>query len=274
MHWLVFTDLDGTLLDSKTYSFTEAEDAISFMKEKGIPLIPCTSKTHEEVVVLREKIGINDPFISENGSAIFIEKSYFSDSIPSLEEKNGFGMVVLGKRYGEVIDFLAELKENFALSARGFHEMEVKEIVGLTGLTPKESALAKQRSFSEPFILLEDEQQKLAELLPIIEKRGFRLLRGNRFYHLLGQSDKGVALRYLKNLFEKYGTGKIYKTIGVGDSLNDLEMLKAADIPILVKKADGRYQQDIDLPNLIYSEDIGPRGFAQSVLSIIKEEKT
>ncbi|HID38614.1 MAG TPA: HAD-IIB family hydrolase [Calditrichaeota bacterium] len=274
MHWLVFTDLDGTLLDSKTYSFTEAEDAISFMKEKGIPLIPCTSKTHEEVVVLREKIGINDPFISENGSAIFIEKSYFSDSIPSLEEKNGFGMVVLGKRYGEVIDFLAELKENFALSARGFHEMEVKEIVGLTGLTPKESALAKQRSFSEPFILLEDEQQKLAELLPIIEKRGFRLLRGNRFYHLLGQSDKGVALRYLKNLFEKYGTGKIYKTVAVGDSLNDLEMLKAADIPILVKKADGRYQQDIDLPNLIYSEDIGPRGFAQSVLSIIKEEKT
>ncbi len=273
MHWLVFTDLDGTLLDSSTYSFAEAEDAVSFMKENGIPLIPCTSKTHKEVIVLRKTLGINDPFICENGSAVFIEKAYFAVSIPAFETKDGFVMIVLGKRYGEVVDFLNELKENYSLSVRGFHEMESEEIARLTGLCLEESALAKQRSFSEPFILLHDEQQKLNKLLPFIEKRGFRLLKGNRFYHLLGHSDKGKALLYLKKLYEKYGMGKSFKTIAVGDSLNDLDMLKAADIPILVKKANGQYQDGIDLPNLIYSEDIGPRGFAQSVLSLIKKER-
>ena len=272
MHWLVFTDLDGTLLDSNTYSFTEAEDAISFMKENGIPLIPCTSKTHKEVIALRKKLGINDPFICENGSAIFIEKTYFAGFIPGSEEKEGFRVVSLGKKYEDVVAFLNELKENHALPARGFHEMGTEEIAALTGLSLKESMLAKQRSFSEPFILLENEGDKLNKLLPLIKKRGFRLLRGNRFYHLLGQSDKGKALMYLKNLFEKYGAGNTYKTIAVGDSLNDLDMLKAATIPILVKKANGHYQPGINLPDLIYSEDTGPRGFARSVLSILKEK--
>ena len=273
MHWLVFTDLDGTLLDSNTYSFTAAEDAISFMKANGIPLIPCTSKTHTEVIVLRKKLGINDPFICENGSAVYIEKAYFADFIPASEEKDGFNIIVLGKKYEEVVAFLNELKERYALPARGFHEMETEEIAALTGLSAEESLLAKQRSFSEPFILPQDEGDKLDKLLPLIKNRGFRLLRGNRFYHLLGQSDKGKALLYLKNLFEEYGSGKTYQTIAVGDSLNDLDMLKVADIPVLVKKANGQYQEGIDLPHLIYSEDIGPRGFARSVLSVLKEKR-
>lgn len=269
MHWLVFTDLDGTLLDADTYSFAEAKDAVSFLKDRRIPLIPCTSKTHTEVIVLRNQLRINDPFITENGSAIFFENGYFADSGLDTITLNGFRVVVLGKKYEDILDFLKELKEKYGISARGFHEMDNSEIAERTGLSKTDAFMARERRFSEPFILLQNDEDKLNSLKPLIEKKGFRLLRGNRFFHLLGQSDKGVALRRLTALYHKYRRGKKFKTVAIGDSLNDLDMLQAADVAVLVKKKNGDYQQDINLPGLIYSVKAGPSGFSDAVFSII-----
>ena len=51
----------------------------------------------------------------------------------------------------------------------------------------------------------------------------------------LDDNDKGKAVRALKELYsEKFLE---IKTIGLGDSLNDLPMLEAVDVPVLVKRA-------------------------------------
>jgi len=273
MHWLVFTDLDGTLLDSESYSFAGAEEAISFLKKNRIPLIPCTSKTHTEVDALRKKLGIHDPFITENGSAIFIEHDYFPQPVQEAAVLGDYSVLILGRKYTEVIAFLDELKREYGLPARGFHEMDTSEIAERTGLRKDEAALARKRLFSEPFILLRNEADKLNGLRPVIEQRGFRLLQGNRFYHLLGRSDKGRAMLRLKQLFQTYNRDKQFKTIAIGDSLNDRDMLLVADFPVLVSKTNGVHQQGMDLPHLVYSQEAGPRGFADAVLSIIKKPK-
>ena len=49
---VVYTDLDGTLLDHHTYAFDEALGAIKALKDRGIPIVPCTSKTRAETVCL------------------------------------------------------------------------------------------------------------------------------------------------------------------------------------------------------------------------------
>ena len=46
--WWVVTDLDGTLLDH-TYDWTPAETTLRWLQQRGIPVIPCTSKTAEEL---------------------------------------------------------------------------------------------------------------------------------------------------------------------------------------------------------------------------------
>ena len=53
---LVFTDMDGTLLDHHTYSFEAAKPTLMTLAHKGIPVIPTTSKTFAELQPLREKI--------------------------------------------------------------------------------------------------------------------------------------------------------------------------------------------------------------------------
>jgi mannosyl-3-phosphoglycerate phosphatase len=63
---LIFTDLDGTLLDS-SYSFNDALPALDLIRERAIPLIICSSKTRAEIEHYRKRLDNRHPFISENG---------------------------------------------------------------------------------------------------------------------------------------------------------------------------------------------------------------
>ena len=65
---LVFTDLDGTLLDHHTYRFDEAAEMLEYLKARDIPLIIVTSKTRPEVLKLQQKLGIRAPFIVERAA--------------------------------------------------------------------------------------------------------------------------------------------------------------------------------------------------------------
>ena len=98
---LVITDLDGTLLDSETYSFDEALPAIRHIQTHNIPLILCSSKTRAEIETYRKQLDNGHPFISENGGGIFIPHGYFAAPVTG-EEIDGYQVIVLGTPYQEV----------------------------------------------------------------------------------------------------------------------------------------------------------------------------
>ena len=74
---IIITDLDGTLLHHRTYSFEEAKPALDLVRRQGIPLVICSSKTRAEIEVYRKRLDNNHPFISENGGGIYIPAGYF-----------------------------------------------------------------------------------------------------------------------------------------------------------------------------------------------------
>ena len=76
---LVFTDLDGSLLDHHSYSFDAARSTLERLDELGIPVIPVTSKTRAEIKQIRDALGNKHPFVAENGAAVFIPRSYFPE---------------------------------------------------------------------------------------------------------------------------------------------------------------------------------------------------
>ena len=86
---IIFTDLDGTLLDYASYSFAKAETALAYIKQRSIPLIICSSKTKKEILVYREKLGIKEPFISENGGGIFDTGSHLAPVSETLDLGKG-----------------------------------------------------------------------------------------------------------------------------------------------------------------------------------------
>ena len=55
--YVIFTDLDGTLLDHDTYEWKEAEPALDLCKKLGVPVVFVSSKTRAEIEVLRRQDG-------------------------------------------------------------------------------------------------------------------------------------------------------------------------------------------------------------------------
>jgi mannosyl-3-phosphoglycerate phosphatase len=266
---IIFTDLDGTLLN-EVYSYDSALPALTLIEKYKIPLVICSSKTRSEIELYRAKLNNDHPFICENGGGVFITIGYFGPNviIPAHHRalNNQYDVITLGANYSGLREALIKLrKEGFLI--KGFGDMSAAEISQTMGLSIEEAEMAKQRDFDEPF-LYEDKEQKIDDLLNSIKQKGLNATKG-RIYHLLGQSDKGKAVSILIDLYkQKYGA---VTTMGIGDSQNDLPMMEKVDIPIVVQKPDGTYDDSITIPNLIRAQGIGPSGWNDAVISFIPE---
>ena len=264
---LVFTDLDGTLLDHHTYSFEPALPALNALKEKNIPLIICTSKTRAEIEKWRLELRTDHPFISENGGAVFIPKGYFSHKFYFEREKNDYLVFELGTPYVQLKQSLNQIRRSLALKIKGFGDMSPEEVAELCGFSPQEAELAKKREYDEPFLL--DKESSLKKILETASYSNLQVTRGGRFFHLLGENDKGKAFRLLTDIYRE-NTEHI-ETIALGDSLNDLPMLRAADHPVLVQRPDGSYDPDVKLPYLNLAPGIGPTGWREAVFQLLNK---
>ncbi len=274
MNLIIFTDLDGTLLDIN-YSFREAMPALKLIKEKNIPLILCSSKTRVEIEHYRKKLKNTYPFISENGGGIFIPKDYFKINILKLsfniEEEKNYYLIRLGASYIDLKNALDELRSE-GFDVNGFGDMSVREIAELTGLNISDAKMAKKRDFDEPFVFKGD-KTSLRKLKRRIRHKDFNFTQG-RFFHIMGNSDKGRAVEILKELYAKQNRKMI--TAALGDSPNDIEMLEKVDYPVAVKKYDGSYDSQLikrlkQSKEFIKADDIGPAGWSRAVNKLVSK---
>jgi len=270
---LIFTDLDGTLLDFSTYSFQPALPALKALKERNIPLIFCTSKTRAETERIRQQTENTHPFIVENGGAIFIPKDYFSPE-PELttaftkeDKKNPeYQVIEFGISYTRLRDVLSQIQAQFPGKIKGFGDMSVEELAKLSELPQEEAALSKHREYDEPFVL--DEESLIDKIQEAARLSNLQVTQGGRFYHLMGANDKGIAASHLIDIFrQKFHS---IRSVALGDSINDMPFLAAVDIPILLPKPDGRHDSSVKLEDLIFAKDAGPTGWCDAV-SIILE---
>ncbi|MDH4078735.1 MAG: HAD-IIB family hydrolase [Nitrospira sp.] len=270
MTMIIFTDLDGTLLDSSTYSFEAAREALDHLLTRSIPLVVVSSKTQAEIEPLRTRLGNEHPFIVENGGAVVIPSSYFPFQLPAATSHDQYVLVELGTSYAVLRQALKEIEQELGVELRGYGDMSLDEVVRRTGLSRPEAQLAMQRHYDEPFVV-EDEQCPLETLTHAITARGLRWTKGDRFHHLMGVQDKGQAVHYLIDCYRRLADHDRDRliTVGIGNSLNDLPMLQAVEQPILVQQSNGLYETAISLPKLVLAPGPGPLGWNRAVLSLL-----
>jgi mannosyl-3-phosphoglycerate phosphatase len=266
---LVFTDLDGTLIDHDTYGFDEALTALDTLRQNAIPVILCSSKTRAEIEIYRKRMDLDGPFIVENGGAIFVPPNTFNKPLDGFIKKGAYHVMELGTPYTVLCRILKKIKSRERLSMMGFAEMTIPEIGAQTGLPVEEARLASEREYSEPF-LFNDEPAKLQVLYRIAKKEGLRITKGGRFFHLTGQNDKGRAVRILKGLFADAHPKKRLITVALGDSANDVPMLEQADIPVVIRKKTGDWMSLERIDSVVYSQNPGPKGWAEAIDQILQ----
>jgi mannosyl-3-phosphoglycerate phosphatase len=266
---VIFSDLDGCLLDRQTYSFEPAQAALRLIKEKKIPLVLVSSKTRVEMEGYRRRLKNDHPFVSENGGAIFIPKGYFSFQFSHEREWGKYLVLELGTFYPQIIRALEFIKKETGIRIRGFHDLSEEDLVFLSGLTREEAAWAKKREYDEPF-LIEGGEKEIKIVQEKIRQRGLNYVWGGRFHHILGKNDKGKAAQILKDLYKKEFSS--IQTVGIGDSLNDLPMLSAVDHPIFLKGEED-LSEISPVKNLALLEETGPQTWNKAILSVLRELK-
>lgn len=261
MKTILFTDLDGTFLNHDDYSFADSAEALECILDKKIPLVFTTSKTKTEVEKLQLKVGIKEPFIVENGAALFIPKNYRGFDFSFLEEFEEYFILQLGVAYSEVLEFYKTYRNAFQML--GFSDMTLEKVIELTGLSSENAIMAKERNFTEPFVL--NKNSDIEELKKLVEKFPLKITKGGRFYHLIGKNqDKGKAVEMCVSIFQKIYKEEV-RSIGLGDGQNDVALLEKVDVPIAIKNHEGNYLS-LSNPELQKSSYKGAKGWNEMVL--------
>ncbi|MBQ0718574.1 MAG: HAD-IIB family hydrolase [Gammaproteobacteria bacterium] len=268
---LIFTDLDGTLLDHYSYSFEPARPVIDFLNSAGIPWILNTSKTLAELSELSVALNNSHPMILENGGGIAIPRDHpiTNQAIAVLANdatKTGFHLITLGATRTAILDALAPLRDQF--SFRGFSDMSAEELSESTGLTVAQAKQAMDRQFSEPLVW-QDSEANLAVFAAQLNQRSLSLLRGGRFIHVIGDSDKGKAMAWLSSHWPQ--SNRLLTTVALGDGENDIAMLLQADFPIIVRSPVHepplvKHHRPVLLTHLT-----GPAGWAEALVGVLNK---
>ncbi len=213
MPLLVFTDLDGTLLSHQDYSWDAARPALERLAGIGAGVVLASSKTGAEIGILRVSMGLQQwPAIVENGAGLLEP-----DATAALEAST----------YAQLRANLMKISANLRDCFRGFGDMDLSEICKRTGLPQADAQRAQQRAFSEPGVWLGTTEQK-ANFLKQLAKFGIAAREGGRFLTLSFGQTKADQMALITSRFAPR------HTIALGDAPNDVEMLEATDVGVII----------------------------------------
>ncbi len=263
---LLVTDIDGTLVAHDTYDPGPAVEAVADLQRAGIPVVLCSAKTRAEQEALRVRLNLEDPYIVENGAGVIFPVDFPGSRTGDGEQE----LVTFGLTYREVREGLERAAKDAGVAVKGFGDLTIEEVSGLTGLTLSRATKARTREFTETFVLEDPTPDRERLLAGRLEERGMRMLHGARYWTALGRHDKAQAVRYVISRYEEFGS---VTSCGVGDSTSDLGMLGVVDVPMLVQQADGSWA-DLELPGLLQLKGRGPIGWPQAAGVALKKARS
>ncbi len=264
---VIFTDLDGTLLDHDTYEWEAAKPALELCHRHQFPIIPVSSKTRAEIEIYQKKLGIIAPFISENGGGVFFPKHSYPEGPAGAISEETLWKWSLGPSYDALVNALKEIRDELGWVIRGFSEMTPEEISDCTGLDIETSHLAASREYDEPFIIVEPKEKDVTALKKAAERRGLHITEGGRFYHIHGKKNKGEAVKRVILWYKRSQPRLI--SMALGDSPTDFSMLEQVNYPVLIRSSVHFPGLKERIPGLKMTDETGPDGWNSAVLDIL-----
>ncbi len=256
---IVFTDVEGTLLDSHTQSWQPASAWLQRLKEHAVPVVLCSSKTAAEMMLLQKELGLGaQPIIAENGAVIQLAGAW--------EDDEAFPRLMTGSPHEEIQHVLQQLREDDGYKFTTFSDVSAQEIAEWTGMNLRHAELARLHEASETLIW-RDSDENMRAFTEALASLGLQFVQGARFWHVLDErGGKAQAVSWLMGRYQqKEGFRRL--SIGLGDGPNDAPLLDSTDYAVVVK---GLSREGIrlkqDLPERVYAtRETGPDGWCEGL---------
>lgn len=242
---LLISDLDGTLLEKDCSISQETLELVEKIRNLGVLFSIATGRALSAAKDYIEKLNIKTPVILFNGARIYdpIEKRYLTQYFLSNKAVE-LAINVVGTHKDLTIAFFVNEEVyayNIGLNAATYVIRDALVYKSIGDLEPMKKAKVTKIVFaSYPYNL------SLLEIeLPQIFGQEADVVRSeDDLLEILPKSvSKGTALKELCRLL-KISTSEV---IAMGDSMNDLEMLKIAGMGVAVGKAKDELRKNAKL---------------------------
>ena len=261
---LIFTDLDGSLLDHNNFEFREIQNFILKCIKNGIKIIPNTSKTKIEIQVFIDQLGQNLPFIVENGAAIHNLNLIHS------KIKINDNSLVFSRSLSEILkQFKKNIPMDFQKRCMFLKDMTSTEQMKILGLNKKYLPFALNRDYSMPLVF-DGSREIINEFTRHLKKIGMKLHEGGRIYNICDDCSKGKAMTTLIEMLKNEFKCKTH-TIVVGDSPNDISMLNVCDQPCVIPLPNKKNLSFLKDQKLIRATQTAPKGWEEVVRASLKK---
>jgi mannosyl-3-phosphoglycerate phosphatase family protein len=280
LHWfpvrdtrkILFTALEGCLLDADSGSWSAAQEAIDELERRSVPWVLFSGLTRAQLDPIRRKLGHAGPFVTEHGGGLFVPQGYFPVRIEGQERSGNYQMLTLGKRCGETAAALQELAEECGVSVASLSQMSLHETEQNTGLPRREAEQFRLRDFEERFFFAGASDKAIACFVKLARTRGFYATPGQPFWSFSSVADTGEAARRLAKLFRASAPKQRQSQIlAIGTGPEDFAMLSAADRGILLppENADDDFEPPPRAPRFERAKFPGANGWAEAVLGVL-----
>ncbi|MDC2970674.1 HAD-IIB family hydrolase, partial [Candidatus Pelagibacter sp.] len=236
-----------------TFKFDPIKDYIKDLINNEIIIIPNSSKTEKEIERFNEELGVELPYISENGSSI---------SGLNLINSNFPNKIILSREKEELFKiFNLKVPEKIRNKCLLISKLDKKKQEKIFGQKDDRLKDVLNRKYTLPF-LFNGEKKDKNRLIKTLNSNSLTLQEGGRVSNLCDNVNKVKSMNKVIKILKK--TKNKIKTIAVGDNYNDLDMLKNCDIPCLVFNDQFKLDQ-INIDNLIFSNKPSPEGWADVI---------
>jgi len=265
---VVVSDIDGSLLEPGSQSRAAERAALDFLAARGVPLVINSSRTRAEIERLQHTLQMHTPFISENGSALFLPHGF--PLVPARARAAVGGDVIeFGKPYHQVVEALRSTSGELAVQIVSLADLSIEEAARELDVGVSHAQLAKLREYTEPFRILNDGEAVRSRLFRALRRRGVRCWRTNTHHLATGTPDRAESLRTLTTIWRQAWGHHVL--VGLGDSEDDVSWLRYVDIPIIVQaeNADVAARALSKLPTARVTSATGRQGWSDAVMEFV-----
>ncbi|HEX2121808.1 MAG TPA: hypothetical protein VHL59_09215 [Thermoanaerobaculia bacterium] len=243
---VVFTAVDGTLLDARTFDAGRSREAIRRLNAAGIPVVPVSVMTLDELVPIAAELGLQRAMVVEAGGAI------------ARWSGGGWEVEPCGPPAETLLDVVRDIEERSGANLLVYSALPEPEGARVSGRSGAMLQASQRRRFSEPFVIETGAAEAVSRAAAEI---GFSVRRGRRFLHLCRQCDEGEAFMRIR---DELGAEV---TVAVGGAAVDAEFLTLADVAVIVPGPDGEPDAELraQLPHARIAPAPGPDGWAAAV---------
>tara|TARA_Y200000002_G_scaffold368945_1_gene362550 strand:+ start:511 stop:1359 length:849 start_codon:yes stop_codon:yes gene_type:complete len=266
-----FSDIDGTIINNNSFCYGNNIDVIKQLLEANHYVIFNSSKTFNEIDYMLKSENLSIPFICETGGGIYCPKDFFDST---QKERGGYDIIFESVRQSS---FNAQIKETLTKEFKNeivfFDELSLKMRERFSGLSGDDLERASNRDFSLLF-KWHTNNEELLKLKNILDDFNLTVIRGGRFFHICSGFNKYSAMQLIMSKINNTNPEKLFKTVGLGDSSNDIDMLNQTDYRCIVQSTNNTLLiAGLSNKNFILSSTPAPEGWQECVENVFIESR-